>query len=114
MKSASQELIYTISETVELSAEVKIMKREEAIVLLARILASCRPSNVTLVSLEHPDPQTGGDSEGYEVRFKWSVDDESFNIIKEIVTKQNLRFKDCDGCLVIYTPNRMLDKLATC
>lgn len=88
------------------------MKREEAIVLLARILASCTPSYVTFISVDLSDRQMGGDSEGYELRFKWSVDDEAFKAVKRIVAKQDLRFKDCDGCLVIYTPKRILDELA--
>jgi hypothetical protein len=88
------------------------MRRQEAILLLSRILTSCRPCNVTFISLEQSGPRTNGDSENYELHFKWSVDDETFEIIKEIVTKSNLGFKDYDGRLVIYTPiNRITGNL---
>jgi hypothetical protein len=34
------------------------VRRQEAISLLARILASCEPDNVTFISLDHPNPKS--------------------------------------------------------
>jgi hypothetical protein len=85
------------------------MRRQEAILLLARVLTSCRPSNVTFISLEHSNPETSDGSEGYELHFKWSIDDKTFNIIKDIVTIHNLGFKEYDERLVIYTPKKSMD-----
>jgi hypothetical protein len=93
--------------TQETVGEGEENERQKAILLLARILTSCRPSNVTFISLEHPNPKTNGDSEGYKLHFKWSIDDITFNIIKDIVMMNHLGFREHnDGRLVIYTPKR--------
>jgi hypothetical protein len=66
------------------------MRRHEAVLLLARILNSCRPIDVTFISLENPYAKTNGVSEGYELHFKCSIDDKAFKVIKGIITASNL------------------------
>jgi hypothetical protein len=82
------------------------MRRKEAILPMKKNLTSCGQNDVTLISLEHPGTKADNDSEGYELHFKWSIDDKTFTFIKGIVTEHNLGFKDYDGFLVIYTPKR--------
>jgi hypothetical protein len=88
------------------------MRRHETILLLARILDSCKPSNVTFISLEHPTPKTNRDSMGYELHVKWDIDDKTFNILKGIVSKHGLGFREYDGRLVIYTPKKNVNSLS--
>jgi hypothetical protein len=87
------------------------MRRREAILVLARILNSCKPNDVTFISLEHPNHKTNSEAEGYELHLKWSIDDEAFNIINGIVSAQNLGVKEYDGRLVIYTPKGTMDSI---
>jgi hypothetical protein len=88
------------------------MKRQEAILLLSRILNSCKGCDLTFVSLDHPNPKANLGSDGYELRFKCSIDDRSFNKIKEIVNEHHLGFQEYeDGRLIIYTPKRELHNL---
>jgi hypothetical protein len=86
------------------------VKRQEAVLLLSRILTSCRPVDLTFISLDHAGSGTNSASEGYELHFKWSADDKAFDTIKNIVTSHNLGFREFDdGRLVIYTPKRIMD-----
>ena len=87
------------------------MRRHEAVLLLARILNSCGPSDVTFISLENPYAKTNEVSEGYELHFKCSIDDKAFKVIKGIITANNLGFKDYDGCFIIYTPKKSPDNI---
>jgi len=88
------------------------MERQEAILLLTRILTSCRPDNVTFISLDKTDSGMNVNSIGYELRFKWTVDDRTFDTIKKIITSYNLGFREYDdGRLIIYTPKRTMDSL---
>ncbi len=87
------------------------MKRQEAVSLLRKILICCNPTDVTFVSLEQPNPKTNVDADGYELHIKWNIDDYAFNVLKGIVTKSNISFKEYDGLLVIYTAKQTLNNL---
>lgn len=79
--------------------------------LLSKILSSCRPTNVTFISLETQGSKTNVDSDDYELHFKWVIDGKTFAFIKDIVTAHNLGFKDYDGRLVIYSPKKVIGNL---
>jgi hypothetical protein len=88
------------------------MRRHEAILLLARIVNSCKSINMEYISLEHPCPKTSSDSEGYELHIKYYIDDQAFNILKGIVSAHNLGFKEYDDeRLVVYTPKRNMNSI---
>jgi hypothetical protein len=88
------------------------MRRHEAILLLARIVNSCKSINIEYISLEHPSPKTSSDSEGYELHIKCCIDDQAFNTLKRIVTAHNLGFKEYEAeRLVIYIPKRNLNSI---
>jgi hypothetical protein len=97
---------------IKYTSEGAVLRREEAILLLTRILTSCKPDDVTFISLDQPLSKRNLDSDDYELRFKWSVDDRAFSIIKTIVNAQGLGFREYDdGYLVIYTPKKELNNL---
>jgi hypothetical protein len=87
------------------------MHRAEAILILEEILTSCEPIDVTFISLEHYNIRMNNRSEDYELHFKSSIDDETFNIIKKIISAHNLGLKDYDGKFIIYTPQKREEEL---
>lgn len=73
--------------------------------LLEKIANSCKTCDLTSISLDNLSHRKVSDSDGYELHFKGSLDDEEFNIIKGIVAEHGFGFQEYDdGRLIIYTP----------
>ena len=49
---------------------------------------------------------------GYELHFKWEIDDKTFNILKGFISKYSLGFREYGGRLVIYTPKKNVNSLS--
>ncbi len=90
---------------------MKNLRRNDAILLLARILNSCRPTDVTFISLKKSNPKTDYASEGYELHFKCAIDNNAFEIMNGIIESNDFVFKDYDGLFIIYTPKRSVDNI---
>jgi hypothetical protein len=81
------------------------MNRQEATAVLREIVEACRElTDINYVSLNLSDAQIRKDSDGYELYIKCDLSSSLKRCLTPILEKRQLRLKELNGAIVIYTP----------
>ena len=79
------------------------MNRDEVVALYREIMSLCPDMSSSTVNLTESKPDDPV-AQGYQIRIKTSLDNESAKIIEETAKKYSLTMKEENGEVIIFKP----------
>ncbi len=79
------------------------MNKQNALAVLHEIMHICGESLIVqCVSLDNLSSQSAMNGNGYQIKMKCDLDNDSWGCVKPILKKHNLSIKVADGFVILY------------